>query len=146
MKPDDLMQALRSVRLNLRLLLLVDGLAQLLVWTAAFFAVFTFLDWWVHFPGVVRLVVAAFGALWAAVWVVRRIARPMLAAISLDQLALRLGRLTPRARDRLASAVAYMHSGGRGSPQLPGVPRLEMPARPAPAPVPQHYPKASIPS
>jgi len=112
------MQALRSVRLKLRLLLLVDGLAQLLAWTAAFVAVFTFLDWWVHFPGLVRLVVMGAGALWAAVWVVRRVARPMLAAISLDQLALRLGRLTPRARDRLASAIAYMRNGGRGSPQL----------------------------
>lgn len=118
MTPDDLMRALRSVRLKLRLLLLTDGLAQLLAWTAAFFAVFTFLDWWVHFPGYVRFVVAGSGGLWAAVWIVRRIARPMLAAISLDQLALRLGQLTPKARDRLASAVAYMRSGGRGSPQL----------------------------
>ncbi len=114
----ELIAILSSVRTRLRALLALDGLALLLIRAVAAFVVFAFLDWWVHFPSFVRAAVLGVGALWAVQWSWRRIARPLIASISLQQLALQLGSLTPNARDRLASAVAYLYGGAEGSPVL----------------------------
>lgn len=120
MRSNDLIQSLVSIRRKLRVLLIIDGLGRLIIGAALVFAVFAFLDWWVRFPSYVRMFILGVLVSWGAVWVLRRIARPLMSSISLEQLALKLGRLTPETRDRLASAVTYMHGGGQGSPVLWG--------------------------
>ncbi|MCG8403879.1 MAG: hypothetical protein MI923_01650 [Phycisphaerales bacterium] len=118
MRSNQLIQALVSIRFRLRMLLVLDGLGRLILSLSVIFGIFAFLDWWVQFPWFIRMPVLLVGTSWSAVWGYRRIIRPLLASISLEQLALNLGRLTPATRDRLASAVTYMRHGGQGSPQL----------------------------
>lgn len=119
MQSEDLIQTLVAIRRRLRIWLVVDGASRLILSGAAAFAVLVFLDWWVHFPWFVRLAALGAGAIGALIWTLRRIVRPALASVSLDHLALRLGRLSPVDRDRLAAAVAYLREGGgAGSPEL----------------------------
>lgn len=118
LKPEEILDSLRRVRRRLRAMLVVDGLSRLTVAVLATFAGFVVLDWWVHFPPVIRAGVLVALAIWSALWIVRRIVRPAFSPISLDQMALKLGRLTPDFRDRLASAAAFLLRGADGSPEL----------------------------
>ena len=118
LKPEEILDSLRRVRRRLRAMLVIDGLSRLAVAVLATFAGFVLLDWWVHFPPLFRAGVLASLAIWSVVWIVRRIGRPALSPISLDQMALKLGRLTPDFRDRLASAAAFLLRGADGSPEL----------------------------
>lgn len=118
MKSDQILDTLRSLRRRLRFLLVVDGVARLTAACLGAFGVLAMLDWLVHFPSFLRAAGACAVLAWALVWFVRRIWRPACSPISLDQMALRLGRLTPDFRDRLASAVAFLQGAGDGSPQL----------------------------
>lgn len=118
MSPDNILDSLRSVRRRLRVLLTIDGANRLISAALVTFGAAVVLDWWVHFPALFRVGVGAAFAAWASLWFVRRICRPLFAPISLDQMALTLGRLTPDYRDRLASAVAYLDRGADGAPAL----------------------------
>lgn len=113
-----LIQALARVRAKVRLLLVLDGLGLLAFWLTASFAVMAFLDWWVHFPGYIRTVALGTAAIITSWYVYRRVVRPALAPISLEQIALSLGRLTPEANERLASAVEYIEHKADGSDEL----------------------------
>lgn len=114
-----LVAGLIRVRRRVRALLIADGLARLSAAAGAGFLLLSLLDWWVRFPAVMRLGFLAIGLVIGAAWTLRRVWRPATSPISLDQLAMSLGRLTPDSRDRLASAVAYaQRSAGTGAPEL----------------------------
>lgn len=113
-----LIQALAGVRLRVRLLLVLDGLGQLAFWLMAMFGLVVFLDWWVHFPGYIRTVLLGTALILTSWHVYRRIVRPALAPISLEEIALSLGRLTPDAKERLASAVEYLEHKADGSDDM----------------------------
>ena len=84
MRSNDLIQSLVSIRRRLRVLLIIDGLGRLIIGAALVFAVFAFLDWWVRFPSYVRMFILGVLVSWGAVWVLRRIARPLMSSISLS--------------------------------------------------------------
>lgn len=117
---DAAIEALKAIRLRLRLILAAEAVARLLVAVVIVIAVIAALDWLVGFPSYVRLALLLVSASTASVWVCRRIARPLFGEIPLDQLALGLKGISPELRDELASAVAYLHGAGDGSKEMWG--------------------------
>lgn len=112
------LRAIKGLRLRLRVFLSVDAMGRLLTATIAIGLVIATLDWLVRFPDFVRLCILLLGAGIAAVWACRKIARPLLQPIPLDQLALGLKGLPAGMRDELASAVSYLRGAGDGSAEL----------------------------
>lgn len=96
-----------TVRGRLRALLVLEAAARLIagfLWVAVALAI---LDWIVHFPMWVRAVFLLVGAAAAGLLALRRIIGPLRVPIRLDELALRLRRLTPLQRDLFASAIEF---------------------------------------
>ncbi|MBK8267695.1 MAG: hypothetical protein IPK83_05065 [Planctomycetes bacterium] len=114
----DILKRLASVRRRVRLLLAAEGAAILFVMALACGVSFALLDWWVDFPGLIRVLVLAVGCGLGAGWCWRRVVRPLVATIPLDQLALRLGIMNPEERDELAGAVSFLDGHGSGSTKI----------------------------
>lgn len=115
---EDILRRLVALRRRVRALLAVHGAAMLIVLMLPGVLAFAILDWWVHFPNLVRLAALAVAVGWAAAWIVRRIIRPILAPMPLEQLALRLGTMSETNRDALAGAVSFLGGHGSGSAEL----------------------------
>ena len=113
-----MLAALRRVRRRVRALLIVEAAGRMVAWGILIAGLLAVLDWWVHFPWFVRVNFFGVGIVFAAIWLYRDIWRPLMAPIHLDQLALGLSSLPANLKDRLAGTVAYLQSGGEGSPEL----------------------------
>lgn len=111
-------QVLKSIRTRLRITLAGEAVGRLLIAVIAISTIIAGLDWFVRFPALIRLGFLAIGLAVAAVWSCRRIGRPLLGNIPLDELALGLKTLPSETRDELASAVAYLSGAGDGSDEL----------------------------
>ncbi len=115
---EDILRRLLTLRRRVRALLVVHGAAVLIVQMLPAVLAFAILDWWVHFPNLVRLAALAIAVGWTAAWIARRIIRPIMAPLPLEQLALRLGTLSETNRDALAGAVSFLDGHGSGSAEL----------------------------
>lgn len=115
---DDILAKLSAVRRRVRWLLAVDGAALLLAIGLPSSVAFALIDWWVDFPGLIRMLALAVGGGWAAAWAWVRMVRPLTAPIPLEQLALRLRAMNSEERDDLASAVEFLDGHGSGSPEI----------------------------
>ncbi len=114
----DILKSLETLRRRVRALLALDGLSRGVAILVPAAALFLLLDWWVSFPWFVRAIVLAFGGAWATHWTWRRILRPLMAPIPLEQLALRIDALDVEKREGLASAVSFLEGHGIGAPEL----------------------------
>lgn len=117
-EPNNLIRSLVRLRRRLRIVLVVDGVSRLGAAIMGTFAMLAVLDWWVHFPPLVRASFLASAAIWTIGWSWKRIWRPLLRPIALDQLVLSLPTLTQSQRDRLAGAVAHLRGAGDGDAAL----------------------------
>lgn len=117
-EPNNLIRSLVRLRRRLRVVLVVDGVSRLVAAIMGTFALLAVLDWWVHFPPLVRASFLAAAAIWTIGWSWKRIWRPLLRPIALDQLVLSLPTLTQNQRDRLAGAVAHLGGAGDGDAAL----------------------------
>jgi hypothetical protein len=115
---DPLIRRLMRIRRRLRLLLAAHAACRLIVAGVALALLIIALDWWVHFPSGVRLVLLAFLCGWGLNFGRRNLWRPLTIPIGLDELALSLRSLPADVRDRAASVVGYLQSGGSGSARL----------------------------
>ena len=107
-------------RLMLRLLLVSDAVLRCIPIACAVIGVGALLDWWVRFPSLIRAFLAVTAVMLSLRWAYRRIWRPVVSNIPLDQLAIRLSSAQPELRDKLAGAAAYLRAGGAGSAALWG--------------------------
>ena len=114
------LKALRGIRVRLRFLLAGEAIARFMIATLIVVAVIAAFDWLVGFPSLVRLALLLIAVSVGTVWVCRRIGRPLLGQIPLDQLALGLKGISPEFRDELASVVAYLDGAGDGSKEMWG--------------------------
>ncbi|MGB0714733.1 MAG: hypothetical protein ACPGXK_02585 [Phycisphaerae bacterium] len=114
----NLLARLQVMRGRIRWRLVVYGLLAVLAGGyAAFLTVLTF-DWWLRFPGWLRVFVTALfsGGFMGSFyyWILR----PLQAPLSLEALAGRLERHFPELRDRLVSTVSFLHDPTDASPAL----------------------------
>ncbi|MEK6643922.1 MAG: hypothetical protein AABZ08_08435 [Planctomycetota bacterium] len=115
---NNLVRSLSKLRRQLRAILVIDGVSRLAAAMLGTFALLAVLDWWVHFPPLVRASFLLASVVWTVGWTWKRIWRPLMRPIALDQLALSLQTLTTSQRDRLAGAVAHMEGAGHGDQSL----------------------------
>ncbi|MBX3394534.1 MAG: hypothetical protein KF841_04115 [Phycisphaerae bacterium] len=114
----DILRDLAGVRRRLRTLLALESLGRIVVVVIPSVALTAVLDWWVNFPWLLRAGALAGGILWMALAVWRRVLRPLVAPIPLDQIALRWSAITDVERDEIAGAVEFMDGRGSGSAEL----------------------------
>lgn len=117
-EPNNLIRSLVRLRRRLRVVLVVDGVSRLVAAIMGTFALLAVLDWWVHFPPLVRASFLSSAVIWTIAWSWKRIWRPLFRPIALDQLVLSLPTLTQTQRDRLAGAVAHLRGAGDGDAAL----------------------------
>lgn len=115
---EQLLARLAAVRRRIRWLLALEAVGKILVDGVAYAAVVAAADWWVHFPGYVRLIFNSTFVIIIIRYAWQRVYRPATAPIHLDQVALVLPDLPSELRDRLAASVAYLDHGGTGSSTL----------------------------
>lgn len=95
-------------------------LQRLLQWSAVVIAAafaLALVDYTLRLPGVARLLIGAFAAATAGVWVVRRTWRAAAFRPDVSELALRAERVYPHLRGLLTAAVELAAAGGDASPQ-----------------------------
>jgi hypothetical protein len=110
-----LLDRLNRLRRQIRLFLLVDGLGEIMAFTAGAGLLAIALDYLFVLPPAVRLIATLVGALmWLAlVW--RRAVRPMITRIELAEIAAVLDHRFTELEDRLASAVGFLGAPPTGS-------------------------------
>ncbi len=113
-----LVQRLQSVRRRMRFALIVEATARMVTAILVVFAFAAFLDWLVRFPVILRTIFLCVGAAWTGVHAYRRIWRPMIAPVPLDELALALHGLPGQTRDEWASTLRYLSHGAAGSQEM----------------------------
>lgn len=117
-KQSNLVSRLQVMRGRVRRRLVVYGLLAVLAGGYAAFLTVLTLDWWLRFPGWIRVFVTALfsGGFVGSVyyWIIR----PLRSPLSLEALAGRLERHFPRLRDRLTSTVSFLNDPTDASPAL----------------------------
>lgn len=103
-----LIRKLRSIRRYMRIVLVLEGWARLIVTTIGCLLVAGLLDWFVRFPAMVRACFLLTGASVAGIYTYRRIWKPLCTPIPLEQLVVALERLPGTTRDVWATAISHV--------------------------------------
>ncbi len=113
-----LLDRISRLRGKVRRLTLAHGVALVLAAFLAIAVVLSLLDYWLHFAGALRLVLAlvVLGGLVGGVW--RFIARPLQSPLGNTFLAARVEDANPLAHDELMSAVGFLESQAAGNNAL----------------------------
>jgi len=117
-QPSDLIDRLKRLRSTLRRRLLLFGICAVAAGGVGALLAIVTLDWALHLPAVLRVVVACGFVAGFALAVHNWIVRPLTAPLSISSLASYLDHRFPHLNDRLASTVQFLSCVGDDSPAM----------------------------
>ena len=98
--------------------MVLHGLSRFLIWTVPLLLTAAVLDYWVRFPGQLRLIFSI-ALLIGSVFIAHQwLWRPLRARLSAQALALKLEQICGDLEDRLASSICFLNDPSSGSVQL----------------------------
>ena len=113
-----LLEMLDGLRARVRRLMVLHGLSRCLIWTVPLLLTAAVLDYWVRFPGQLRLVFSIALLMGLIFMAYQWLWRPIRAPLSPQALALKLEQICGDLEDRLASSICFLDDPSSGSAQL----------------------------
>lgn len=113
-----LLEMLNALRSRVRRLMVLHGLSRFLIWTVPLLLTSAVLDYWVRFPGQLRLIFSISLLVGCVFMAQKWLWRPFRARLSVQALALKLEQISGDLEDRLASSICFLNDPSSGSTQL----------------------------